>query len=85
MHCRRNQQSIGDDTVNDYQDIYNKVCQIWLAESVRLADKTKQAEDNLWKNGLTADKVITYFKAEAVQKYFDEYMIKILDYLKELT
>lgn len=71
--------------MNDYQDIYNKVCQIWLAESVLLADKTKQAEHNLWKNGLTADKVITYFKAEAVQKYFDEYMTKILDYLKELT
>lgn len=71
--------------MNDYQDIYNKVCQIWLAESVRLADKTKQTEHNLWKNGLTAEKAIAYFQAEAVQKYFDEYMIKILEYLKGLT
>lgn len=71
--------------MNEYQDIYNKVCQVWLAESVRLADNVKQAEHNLWKNGLTAEKVIAYFKAEAVQKYFDEYMMKILSYLKELT
>lgn len=71
--------------MNEYQDIYNKVCQVWLAESVRLADKVKQAEHNLWKNGLTAEKVVEYFKIEAVQKYFDEYMMKVLEYLKELT
>lgn len=71
--------------MKEYQEIYNKVCQVWLAESVRLEDKVKQAEHNLWKNGLTAEKVIEYFKLEAVKKYFDEYMIKVLEYLKELT
>lgn len=71
--------------MNEYQDIYNKVCQVWLAESVRLSDKVKQAEHNLWKNGITAEKVIEYFKIEAVQKYFDDYMMKVLEYLKELT
>lgn len=68
--------------MSEFQEMYNKVCQVWLAESVRLADKTKQAEHNLWKNGLTAEKVVAYFQAEAVQKYFDEYMMRVLEYLK---
>ena len=59
--------------MNEYQEIYNKVCQVWLAESVRLEDKLKQAEHNLWKNGITAEKVIEYFKLEAVCEYFNSF------------
>ena len=71
--------------MKEYQEMYNRVCQVWLAESVRLADKVKQSEHNLWRNGLTADKVIEYFKLQAIQKYFDDYMMRVLDWLKELT
>lgn len=71
--------------MKEYQEIYNKVCQLWLAESLRLEDKLKQAENNLWKNGLTAEKVIEYFKLEAVCKYFNNYMMDILDWLKTLN
>lgn len=70
--------------MNEYQEIYNRVCQVWLAESVRLEDKLKQAEHNLWKNGITAEKVIKYFKLEAVCEYFNSYMIDVLDWLKSL-
>lgn len=70
--------------MNEYQEIYNRVCQVWLAESVRLEDKLKQAEHNLWKNGITAEKVIEYFKLEAVCEYFNSYMIDVLDWLKSL-
>lgn len=71
--------------MNEFQEMYNRVCQVWLAESVRLADKVKEAEYNLWKGGLTAEKVITYFKLEAIQKYFDDYMMKVLNYLNDFT
>lgn len=70
--------------MNEYQEIYNRVCQVWLAESVRLEDKLKQAEHNLWKNGITAEKVIEHFKLEAVCEYFNSYMIDVLDWLKSL-
>lgn len=71
--------------MKEYQEMYNRVCQVWLAESARLSDKVKQAEHNLWRNGLTAEKAIEYFKLQAVQKYFDDYMMRVLDYLKTLT
>lgn len=66
-------------------EMYNKCCAVWLAETARLADKLKQCEYNIWKFGLTPERANDFFKAVALQEYFNNYMMNVLEYLEHFS
>lgn len=67
---------------DSYEQCYDGLLQLWLAEDARLEDELTQIEINLYKCGFSKDMVVSYLEAQAKRDYFKDYMWEVLHWLR---
>lgn len=63
-------------------EIYNKLCEIFFAEEVRLEARIDTLQFRLRQLNFDKYTMLEYIQAVAIRNYFHSYMLDVLKYLK---
>lgn len=64
------------------EEIFNKLCEIFFAEEVRLEARIDSLQFRLRHSNFDKHTMVEYIQAVAVREYFHNYMLDVLKYLK---